>query len=185
MVMAPTFTPTAAARWFRKSPMPLSPPALNCATSTSPNPALRICFCTIPEGAFASELQDFPGHAWARRPGRSPQSHYFVAADLFAAADVRVHLRPRDGRERLHAPRVQKLAASRHHGPEHGGHGHLGGGHAADFRVSIYPRDRRPAARADGNFLGGRRESGLRHAASARGGLDGDSLCVAAAAARR
>src|SRR5258708_17733677 len=160
--------PTAAAHWFPKSPTWRSVQGLSCATCTSRSPALKISFCTTLEGVCASEPQDIFGHARARCPGGAPQFRSTVVADLFAAPDVRVYFWPRDGWQRLHAARVQEPAASRHYGAQHGRHGHLGGGDAADFGISIYPRDRRPAAGTDGDILAGSGESGLRHDAGAR-----------------
>ena len=51
--------------------------------------------------------------------------------------------------ERLHARRLQEPALARDHGDQHGVHGRLGGRDAADRRISVHARDRRPPARAD------------------------------------
>src|SRR6267143_615347 len=105
----PTYTPTAAARWFPRLPILPPAPLLNCATFTSRNPAWRISSCTTLEGACANELEDFPSPAGARCSCRSPQLRSFAAADFLAADDVRVYLRPGDGDERLHAHRIKSL----------------------------------------------------------------------------
>src|SRR6266566_469169 len=126
MATAPISTPTAAVRSLRKSPV--WPPALasNCATCTSPSPAWKISFCTIPEGACANELESFFRHARARCPCRPPQLRGALVSNVFAAADVRFHLWPRHGRQRLHAAFLQKPPATRNHGHLHGRHRHLG-----------------------------------------------------------
>src|SRR5437588_1230091 len=160
-----TYTPTAEARWFPR--LLILPPALlsNCAMSTSRNPAWKISSCTTPEGACANELEDVSSPAGARCSRRSPQLRSFAAPDFLAADDVRVYLRPGDGDERLHAHRIQEPALARDHGDQHGVHGRLGCRHAADFRISVYSRDRRPPAGADCNLLAGHRESNFWHAA--------------------
>src|ERR1035438_3566302 len=183
MAMVPTCTPIAVARWFQKSLTPRSRPASSCATSTSPRPASKTSFCTTPEGACASELQNFYGHAWARLPGGAPQPSYAAAANVFATADVRFYFRPRNGGQRLYARQLQKPPAARHHGPEHGRHGHLGGSHAANFRIPIHPRNRRSPASTNGNRLASDRKSSLRHHASPRRRPHGHPLRLAPTAA--
>src|SRR6267378_4810814 len=93
----PTFTLTAAARWFLRLRILPPAPLSNCATSISRNPAWRISSCTTPEGACANELEDFSSPAGARCSCRSPQLRSFAATDFLAADDVRVYLRPGDG----------------------------------------------------------------------------------------
>src|SRR5467141_1434200 len=144
MTTPPTYTLTAEARWFPRLPILLPVPLSNCATFTSRNPAWRISSCTTPEGACANELEDFSSPAGARCSRRSPQLRSFAAPDLLAADDVRVYFRPGDGDERLHARRIQEPALARDHGDQHGVHRRLGCRHAADFRISVYSRDRRP-----------------------------------------
>src|ERR1700730_1094492 len=128
----PTYTLTAEARWFLRSPILPPAPLSNCATSTSRNPAWRISSCTTPEGVCANELEDFSGPAGARCSGRSPQLRSFAAADFLAAHDVRVYLRPGDGEQRLHARCIQEPALARDHGDQHGVHGRMGGRDASD-----------------------------------------------------
>src|SRR5258708_24727040 len=115
LLAAPTSTLTAAVRSLRRSPVWLPAPASNCATSTSPSPAWKISFCTIPEGACANELESLFRHARARCPCRTPQFRGTVVSDLLAAADVRLHLRPRHVRQRLHAAFLQDPSAPRNH----------------------------------------------------------------------
>src|SRR5258708_13434317 len=160
-------------------------PASSFATCTSPSPASKIFFCTTPEGACANELESFFRHAWARRSRRPPQFRGAALSNFLAAADVRLHLRPRHGRQRLHAAFLQEPTASGNHGYLHGRHRHLGRGHAADRRISIHARDRGPPPRAHGNFLAGHRKSRRWNAASPRRRLHGDSCGVAAAPTRR
>src|SRR6266404_8952314 len=185
MAMALTCTPTVAVRWLPRSPISPPLPASNCATCTSPSPAWKISFCTIPEGACANELESLFRHARARCPCRTPQFRGTVVSDILAAADVRLHLRPRHGRQRLHAAFLQEPTASRNHGYLHGRHRHLGGRHATDRRISIHARDRGPSSRAHGNLLAGHRKSRRWNFASARRRIHGDPCCMAAAPARR
>src|SRR6266581_604367 len=185
MEMAPICTPTAAARWLPMSPAWPQPPESSCATCISPSPAWKIFFCTIPEGACANELESFLRYACARRARRPPQLRGALVSNFPAAADVRLHLRPRDGRQRLHAAFLQKSPAPGNHGHLHGRHRHLGRGYATDCRISVHARDRRPPARSDGNFLAGDREGRRRHAASAGCRLHGHSRGMVAASAGR
>src|SRR5271157_77051 len=125
---------------------------------TSPSPAWKTCFCTTLEGACGNELEDVFRHAGTRRSRGPPQHRSVVAANVPAAADVRIYLWPGDGAQRLHACGVQEPAAPRHHGHQHGVHRRVGGCHAVDFRIPVHVRDWRPPAGADRNFLGRGRE---------------------------
>src|SRR5205807_3478879 len=138
---APTSTPTAAVRSLRRSLPWLPAPASSCTTYTSPSPASRISFCTIPEGACANELESVSRHARARCARRPPQLRGAAVSNLLAAVDVRLHLWPRDGRQRLHAAFLQEPAAPGNHGHLHGRHWHLGRRHAPDRRISIHARN--------------------------------------------
>src|SRR5260370_18790288 len=89
---APIFTPTAAVRSLRRSPVWPLALASNCATCISPSPAWKISFCTIPEGACANELESLFRHARARRSCRPPQLRGALLSTFFAAADARFHL---------------------------------------------------------------------------------------------
>src|SRR3989449_9180876 len=129
---APTSTPIAAVRSSPKSPISPPLPASNCATCTSPSPASKISFCTTPEGVCANELESLFRHACARCPRRAPQFRGAALSNFLAASDVRLHLRPRHGRQRLHAAFLQEPPAPRNHGHLHGRHRHLGRCHAAD-----------------------------------------------------
>src|SRR5271157_3355563 len=150
---------------------------------TSPSPAWKTCFCTTLEGACGNELEDVFRHAGARCSRGPPQHRSVVAANFPAAADVRVYFWPGDGAQRLHACGVQEPAASRHYGHQHGVHRRVGGCHAADCGVPIHPRNRRPSARAHGNFLGGSRESVRWRSAGAHLRPGGDSRRMADPAA--
>src|SRR5216684_4873398 len=185
MAMAPICTLTAAVRWLPMSPVLPPPPASSCATCTSPSPAWKIFFSTIPEGACANELESLFCHARAGRSRRPPQLRGALVSDLFAAADVCVYLRPRDGRQRLHAAFLQKPPAPGDHGHLHGRYRHLGRRYAIDRGISVHARDRRPPTRSDGDFLAGNRESRRWHTASARRGLHGHSRCLVAPPPRR
>src|SRR5216684_54060 len=99
----PICTRIAEVRSSPKSPAWLRPRGWNCATCISPSPAWKIFFCTTPEGVCGNELEDFFCHAGARRSRRPPQLYGFDVSDILAASDVRVHLRPRDGSQRVHA----------------------------------------------------------------------------------
>src|SRR5579872_1345380 len=155
MTTPPMCTLIVAARWFPRSPVSLRWLTRNCAMFTFPSPAWRICFCTTPEGACANELEDFSGPAGPRCACGSAQSDSVADADLFAADDVRFHLRPRHGEQRLHAGRVQKSPLARNHGYQHGFHRSMGRGHAVDWRISVHSGDRRSPAGADTDFMAG------------------------------
>jgi ABC-2 type transport system ATP-binding protein len=79
---------------------------LNCPMSTSPSPAWKTFSSTIPEGACAIELENFWRYARARRPRGPAQCDSDFPPDLPAAPALCLHLRPRHGRQRLHASRL-------------------------------------------------------------------------------
>src|SRR5260370_767612 len=116
MAAAPISTPTAAARWFRKLPVLLLQLASNCATCTSPSRASKIFFFTTREGVCANELENLSCHSLARCPRRSPQLRGSPVPDVSPAVDVRVHLRPRHGWQRLFAALLQEPVAAGYHG---------------------------------------------------------------------
>src|SRR5580700_5554831 len=98
--------PTVAARSFLKSPAWLPVPARNCPTCIFPSQAWRIFSCTIPEGACAIELENFFRHAGTRRACGAQERDATSVSNFPAAAVVRLHLRTRHGRQRLHAGNV-------------------------------------------------------------------------------
>jgi ABC-2 type transport system ATP-binding protein len=99
---------------------------------TFPNPAWKTCFCTIPEGVCAIELENFWRNASSRRPCSAAQCDSALPANLLAAITIRLYLRTGDGRQRIFASCIQKPSASRNHRHQHGFHRDLGGCHAAD-----------------------------------------------------
>src|SRR3954464_2679845 len=109
---------------------------------TSPSPAWKIYFFTIPEGACAIELENFWRPDSSRCSRRQAKCDPAVPADLPAAADVRLHLRTGNGSQRLHARVLQSVTAAWNHGHQHGVHRNLGGSHAADRRIPVDKRNR-------------------------------------------
>src|SRR5437870_1557789 len=132
-------TRTAVDRCFRRLPPSLRPRAWSCTMCISRSPAWRTCFCTIREGACGNELEGFSGDAGARCARCPSQFYGDIAADVPAALDVCVHLRPRDGAKRIHARGVQESAAPWNHGHQHGVQGSVGGGDASDCRIPMEP----------------------------------------------
>src|SRR5262249_19482880 len=155
---------TEGDRSFRRWPVSLLQPTWSFVTCTYPNRASKISSFITPEGACANECQDLPGDAHARCPRCAAQHRPAAAADFPAATHVRLHFWTRDGRERIPPTVIQEPAASGDYGDQHDRNGHLGRGHAPDFRISIYPGDRGPASRSDEHLVACHREGSLRNA---------------------
>src|SRR5271165_896238 len=177
-------TPTAAVRSSLKSPAWLRVPERNCPTFTFPSLVWKICSFTIPEGACAIELENVFRHAGARRSRSASQRHAIISADLPAAVALCFHLRQGDGGKWLYACRVQKPPAPGDHRDQHDLYRSLGGGYAVDRRVSVDPRNRRPAACSDQRGLDRDRESRRGNAAGAGRWASGDPAGLARASAR-
>src|SRR5215831_12970508 len=99
---------------------------------TSRSQAWKTCFCTIPEGVCAIELESVWSNAGAGCARGTAECDSTVFSDVPAAAAFCIHLRARDGRKRLYASGVQEPAAAGDRGDQHDVYGNLGGGDAAD-----------------------------------------------------
>src|SRR5215470_6521222 len=106
MGSGPTSMPTGAGLSFPRLRLWLPARAQNSLTYTSPSRAWKICFCTIPEGVCAIELESFWRDAGPRRPCGAAECDSTLLSDVPATAAFRFHFRPRDGEQRLHAATV-------------------------------------------------------------------------------
>src|SRR5262249_37878437 len=103
--------------------------------------AWRIFSCITREGACAIELEDLWSDAGSRCARGSTTRDPIVFANFSTAITVCIYIRPSHGRQRLHAVVLQEPAAAGHHRDQYGVHRNLGGGDAADCRVSVDARD--------------------------------------------
>src|SRR5450432_1259430 len=109
--------------------------------STFPSPAWRICSCTIREGVCAIELENFWRDVGPRRPCGSAERNSTSLADFPATATVCFCFRQGHGQQRISAGSLQEPVAAGDYLDQHGVHGNLGGGHAADRRVPVDARN--------------------------------------------
>src|SRR3984957_15947745 len=134
--------PIAAVRSSGPSSPSPRPRGRNYPTYTSSSRVLKRCFCTTPEGVYASELENVSSDAFARRAWGPPQFDSHAAAESLAAAAADLRVRLRAHSERHDVEFLQGHPSAGYHGPQHDALGRVGGSHAAHLRVPIHQGNR-------------------------------------------